>query len=160
MGGPQRLGDGRRAVHCRSPNGICTRKLCSALEVLAAEPSEFFYYLSLMFFGLALSSMLASSAWRRLLANPVRSFFAAISYNLYLYHVILAASMMFRLKWPHFRTVDPHNDSVWQMLFTCFAFLFVVGFSAVVTFAIERPILRSGFSWIVKPFSKDESIQQ
>lgn len=110
----------------------------------APNHPEYFLYLSLMFFGVALSSMFASPIWRRLLANPILLFFAVISYNLYLYHVILAASMMYRLKLPHYTTIEPRSDPIWQMTFTTVAFIVVVAFSTLVTYAIERPILKNG----------------
>lgn len=92
------------------------------------------------FLAMGLGSLLAVPVWQRLLANPILLFFAAISYNLYLYHQALAREL---LAWhfPPYRG-DPHLDPPWQQSYTAIAFAVTILQATVVTYAFERPLLR------------------
>jgi peptidoglycan/LPS O-acetylase OafA/YrhL len=90
---------------------------------------------------MGLGSLLAIPIWKRLLANPVLLFFAAISYNLYLYHQVLARLL---LSWnipPHVGT-DQHADAHWQLSYTLIAFASTILQATLVTYLFERPLLR------------------
>ncbi|HKU67106.1 MAG TPA: acyltransferase [Candidatus Baltobacteraceae bacterium] len=90
---------------------------------------------------MGLGSLLAVPAWQRLIANPVLLFFAAISYNLYLYHQPLARLL---LKWriPPYAGTDQHADPHWEVAYTLVAFAVTIAQAALVTYLFERPLLR------------------
>jgi peptidoglycan/LPS O-acetylase OafA/YrhL len=75
-----------------------------------------------------------------LLSNPPLRFLAIISYNLYLYHQIVARELL-RLHVPPY-TGDPHADPQWQVGYTLVAFVAAIVQAALVTYLIERPLLR------------------
>jgi peptidoglycan/LPS O-acetylase OafA/YrhL len=78
--------------------------------------------------------------WQVALDNPPLRFLAVISYNLYLYHQMLAREL---LAWriPPF-IGDPHYDPGWQIRYTQIAFAVTIAQAATVTYLFERPILR------------------
>lgn len=90
---------------------------------------------------MGLGSLLAIPAWQRLLANPALLFFAAISYNLYLYHQPLARLL---LKWriPPYVGSNQHADAHWEFTYTLVAFVVTIAQAALVTYLFERPLLR------------------
>ena len=94
----------------------------------------------LSFAAIALGSLAAPAWWQVLLANPPLTFLATISYNLYLYHQMVARLL---LAWhiPGYAG-DPHFDQAWQTRYTLVAFAATILQAALVTFAIERPLLR------------------
>ena len=77
---------------------------------------------------IALGSLLAVPGWQRAIANPALLFLAAISYNLYLYHQMLAR-MVAKL---HLAPLS----------FTLVAFAVSIGAATLVTYLFERPLLR------------------
>jgi len=101
-------------------------------------------WLALTFLVLGVGSSLAAPWWRRLLANPILVFFATISYNLYIYHQVIADRMYYRFHFPRAHSVDPHQDPSWQLAFTLASFALTIAFSSFVTYAFERPLLRDG----------------
>lgn len=95
----------------------------------------------LAFAVIALGSLAGANWWKAILANPVLTFLAAISYNLYLYHQIIIREMV----WHHIppsSAPDEHFDLQWQLLFSYLAFGVTIGCTALVTYAFERPIVR------------------
>ncbi len=92
------------------------------------------------FAAIAIGSLAAPRAWQPLLANPLLRFFAIVSYNLYLYHQMVAREML-RLHVPPY-SGDPHADPVWQLQYTIAAFAATIGQATIVTYLFERPLLR------------------
>ncbi|HTX58695.1 MAG TPA: acyltransferase [Verrucomicrobiae bacterium] len=92
------------------------------------------------FFAVAFGSLIAPRWWQILLANPPLQFLATISYNLYLYHQIVAREL---LAWhlPPYLGGDPHYDFAWQQRYSAVASLAAIGLATIVTYAFERPLL-------------------
>lgn len=99
--------------------------------------------LGLAFCAAALGSLAAVSLWKRILANPVLIFLAAVSYNLYLYHQMIARELL-EHRIPPFAGTDQHADPHWGPAFNVVAFAASIAFAAIVTYGFERPILRWG----------------
>ncbi len=93
------------------------------------------------FAAVALGSLAAPALWQSLLANAPLRFMAFISYNLYLYHQMVAR-LMVRAHIPPFAGHDPHADPVWQVRYTILAFVITIAQAAIVTYLFERPLLR------------------
>lgn len=85
-------------------------------------------FVAIAFLLMGVGSLLAMGAWQRVLASPVLLFFAAISYNLYLYHQMLAR-LLVRL----------HLSPI---AFTLTAFAVSIAAATAVTYLFERPLLR------------------
>jgi peptidoglycan/LPS O-acetylase OafA/YrhL len=97
----------------------------------------------LLGFGFAMVALgfLVSPRWLQfVLANPPLKFLAAISYNLYLYHQIVARELLAWHVPPY--SGDPHQDHVWQVNYTLAAFGATIVEAALVTYFFERPLLR------------------
>lgn len=79
--------------------------------------------------------------WQILLDNLPLRFLAAISYNLYLYHQLVAREL-FAHKIPPY-SGDPHyEDPAWQIRFTQLACALNVALATLVTYCFERPLLK------------------
>ncbi len=89
---------------------------------------------------IALGSLTSPAWWRLVLDNPPLRFIATISYNLYLYHQLIAREML-NLHVPPY-VGDPHADETWQLRYTEAAFAFTIAQAALVTYCFERPLLR------------------
>ncbi|MGB6984947.1 MAG: acyltransferase [Candidatus Aquilonibacter sp.] len=93
------------------------------------------------FAAIAVGSLTAPRYWEVLLANAPLRFMAFISYNLYLYHQMVARIMV-RVHIPPYLGLDPHADPVWQVRYTILAFIITIAQAALVTYLVERPLLR------------------
>jgi len=102
--------------------------------------------LGLSFAAIATGALFALRFWKYVIANPVTLFLGIISYNLYLYHQVIARLLV---SWhlPQYATPDPHNDHRWQVTYTWIAFAGTIAQAALVTYAFERPILRIRLEW-------------
>jgi peptidoglycan/LPS O-acetylase OafA/YrhL len=79
------------------------------------------------------------------------AFLSTISYNLYIWHQYLAREMAYKWHLPPAATPDPHLDPAWQLMFTLNAFAVAIAFSAAITYAFERPLLREGPRALLAP---------
>jgi peptidoglycan/LPS O-acetylase OafA/YrhL len=89
---------------------------------------------------IALGSLCAPAWWQGVLDNSPLRFLAAISYNLYLYHQMIAREMIWHHVPPYHG--DPHYDAQWQVRYNELAFVVTVALATVVTYCFERPLLR------------------
>ncbi len=96
--------------------------------------------LGVAFTAMALGSLASPRWWQILLDNPLLRFLATISYNLYLYHQMVARELL-RNHVPPF-IGDPHYDTEWQVRYTELAFAAAIALATAVTYLFERPLLR------------------
>jgi peptidoglycan/LPS O-acetylase OafA/YrhL len=96
--------------------------------------------LGFAFIVIALGFLTSARAWQTILDNPPLRFLATISYNLYLYHQLIARQMLTWHFAPHGQT--PDDDPVWQARYTPIAFAVTIAQAAIVTYCFERPLLR------------------
>jgi peptidoglycan/LPS O-acetylase OafA/YrhL len=89
---------------------------------------------------IALASLLSPRRWQVVLDNPPLRFMATISYNLYLYHQLIARELLVRKIPPY--SGDPHYDPVWQVRYTWLTFATTIAQAALVTYCFERPLLQ------------------
>lgn len=97
-------------------------------------------WLGLAFAVIALGSLSSPRWWQLALDNPLLRFMATISYNLYLYHQLVARELLARHLPPY--AGDPHYDRRWQERYTEAAFAMTIALAALVTYCFERPLLR------------------
>jgi peptidoglycan/LPS O-acetylase OafA/YrhL len=109
-------------------------------------------FLAILFLLLAVASAASIKIWRVVLANKIFIFMSVISYNLYIWHQLIALELLKR-KIPLPGTLDPHNDPGWQLTFTVVATTTGILFSTFITYAFERPILKSGIKTYLKSFT-------
>jgi peptidoglycan/LPS O-acetylase OafA/YrhL len=97
-------------------------------------------------FGIALlvatlGSIAAFPLWHRIVANPLLVFLSVISYNLYIWHQLVARALVW-VHVPHSATADPHNDPNWGILALPLYVLAGIALASVLTYGFERPLLR------------------
>jgi peptidoglycan/LPS O-acetylase OafA/YrhL len=92
-------------------------------------------------FGLiALGSLVSPRWWQLVLDNPPLRFLATISYNLYLYHQIVARELISHHVPPY--RGDPHYDPQWQIRYSEVAVAAAIAVATAATYLVERPLLR------------------
>ncbi len=97
--------------------------------------------LGFAFLAIALGALVMPRVLQYGLANPPLAFLATISYNLYLYHQMIARELLAH-RWPPFVGTDPHYDPIWKIRYTLLAFVLTIAQATVVTYVFERPIMR------------------
>ncbi len=100
--------------------------------------------LGLSFVLLAVASCLASAWWRAVLANPVLVFLSVISYNLYLWHQLIATYLA-RHSFPLPRTANFEHDPVWQWTYLVVTVIISIAVASLITYLFERPLLKKGW---------------
>ncbi len=90
---------------------------------------------------IAVASLLSPRWWQGIFDNVLLRFFASISYNLYLYHQVLARDL---LAWhiPPYQG-DPKSDGTWQVRYTDLVFVVNIVWASFITYGFERVLLRS-----------------
>jgi peptidoglycan/LPS O-acetylase OafA/YrhL len=96
--------------------------------------------LGVAFSAIALGSLASPRWWQILLDNAPLRFLAAISYNLYLYHQIVAREFFWHHIPPY--TGNPHHNAQWQAQYTGLAFAAAIAVATATTYLFERPLLR------------------
>jgi peptidoglycan/LPS O-acetylase OafA/YrhL len=96
--------------------------------------------LGISFALVALGALWSPRVWQWPLANRALIFCGTVSYNLYLYHQMLARELLWN-RLPAYRG-SPHADPHWQLWYTVVAFTFAIAQAALVTYLFERPLLR------------------
>lgn len=89
---------------------------------------------------IALGWLVSPRWWQIVLDNLPLRFLATISYNLYLYHQLVARELFDHKVLPY--VDDPHYDPTWQMRFTQVACAVTIAQATVVTYCFERPLLK------------------
>jgi len=100
-------------------------------------------YLAVLFLCITVASVFAVEVWQKILANRVLVFLSTISYNLYLWHLIIGLLIKKR-GWLPADTPDPTHDPRWQAMYTVIAIAVSIVVATVITYAFERPLLRLG----------------
>jgi len=89
---------------------------------------------------IALGWLVSPRWWQILLDNLLLRFLATISYNLYLYHQLVARDLFAHKILPH--SGDPHYDPAWQIRFTQVACALSIAQATLITYCFERPLLK------------------
>jgi len=98
--------------------------------------------LALSFFVLTLGSLFAVPAWQRGLGNPALLFLSAISYNLYLWHQVVARALR-DAHVPPWAGANEHADSAWGLAATGVSFAVAIVVAWALTHFVEQPLLRA-----------------
>ncbi|GAC1310660.1 MAG: acyltransferase [Vulcanimicrobiaceae bacterium] len=96
--------------------------------------------MSFAFAALTLGSLFAARMWQRALANPALLFLSGISYNLYLWHQVVARALR-DARVPGWRPADPHADATWALALTGMSFVAAIAVAWLATALVERPFL-------------------
>jgi peptidoglycan/LPS O-acetylase OafA/YrhL len=97
--------------------------------------------LNVTFVLLALGSLLALPFWQRLVGNPIFVGLSYVSYNLYIWHQIIAQKF-YAAKIPGWTTHDEHADPAWEIAITIESFAVALLVSWAITAFVEQPLLR------------------
>jgi len=94
----------------------------------------------IVFGMIALGLLWSPPAFARIFANAPLRFLAFVSYNLYLYHQIVARELL-RLHVPPY-IGDPRGNIGWGWQYTLVAFAVSIALAALITYLFERPLMR------------------
>jgi peptidoglycan/LPS O-acetylase OafA/YrhL len=97
--------------------------------------------MNVAFAVLTLGTLFAVPFWQRIVANPVLVALSFVSYNLYIWHQMIAQGLV-NAKIPGWTTPDQHGDPAWQVAFTIEAFALGLLVAWLVTVLLEQPLLR------------------
>jgi peptidoglycan/LPS O-acetylase OafA/YrhL len=116
----------------------------------ATDRPDVLFYLAIAFMIVALTMMFSAKLWQQIVDNRLFLFLSVISYNLYLYHLVISMSLVYRVHFPSATTAVPQMDPHWQLMFIVVAALTSILVATLVTYSVERPFLRSGKSLLIK----------
>ena len=114
-------------------------------EIMRREQLLWRLPLGLLGGGFLVCGCLAPASLSRLFGNPLTRFFAAISYNFYIWHQFLST----RLKaWriPPYVSEHPNQsgEQPWQSLYMLFCFAAAIAVASAVTYLFEKPLYKKG----------------
>jgi len=89
----------------------------------------------------AIGSLFAPPFWHKIIGNRVLVFLAVISYNMYLWHQVVFRWVATWPFIPHPQGVT-RGDPTWAWITTLCGLGIALGIASLVTYAIERPLLR------------------
>lgn len=113
-------------------------------ETVQVFQAQYRFLLSLVFSAMLLSASFGGTVIRTVLGNPVMHFFAAISYNLYIWHQWLAVHLK-TVRFPYWEGTDLPNmtgNTVWQHRYTWIVLASAVLFASLITYLYEKPANR------------------
>lgn len=129
---------------------ICVLLLFDALNQYRGTPNGYpiwqSYYrlaLALLLITLTVASSFAHPLFRKLLANRVLIFLSLISYNLYLWHQVVARVLKEHGWWAA-STPNPTDDPTWRWSMFLISFALSILVATILTYAFERPLLQYG----------------
>lgn len=99
--------------------------------------------LGLIFLCMTCSGVFAIRFWVNIVANRFFVFLGFISYNLYIWHQLIAL-YLYKNKIVMPSVESPRDDFVWQLTFTVVISLVSILFTSLITFYFERPLMRNG----------------
>ncbi len=122
----------------------CMQKVAPAVSPVQIWQASNRYTLSLAFALLVFSSALAARWFRFLLSNRVMAFFAAISYNVYIWHQWLAVQLkQWRIPyWAGEQAPNFTGDKAWQWTYTLVVIGATLLTATLLTHLFERPVAR------------------
>ena len=106
--------------------------------------AQYRFLLSLVFSLILLSASFGGSVMQTVLGNPVMHFFAAMSYNLYIWHQWIAVHLK-NVRFPYWEGSALPNmtgNVAWQHSYTWIVLTISVLFAALVTYLYEKPMNR------------------
>lgn len=114
-------------------------------EIMRREQLLWRLPLGLLGGGFLVCGCLGPASLSRLFGNPLTRFFAAISYNFYIWHQFLST----RLKaWriPPYVSENPNQsgEQPWQSLYMLCCFAAAIAVAAAVTYLFEKPLYKKG----------------
>ena len=122
----------------------CMQKAAPSVSPVQVWQASNRHMLSVAFALLVLSSALAARWFRFLLSNRVMAFFAAISYNVYIWHQWLAVQFkQWRIPyWSGEQAPNFTGDKVWQWEYTLAVIGATLLAATLFTYLFERPVAR------------------
>lgn len=100
------------------------------------------FLLSLAFSAFILAVMFGTKWLKAMFANRIMRFISTISYNLYIWHQVIAVKCK-EYKIPYWEGEKPPNmtgDRVWQWKYQIMIILFSLSVAMIVTYLFERPV--------------------
>ena len=102
---------------------------------------DFRYLLSFFYLGFIVSTILASSWYRKLFNNKIMKFIALISYNIYIYHQFIAVKLVeFKIpSWDGDELPNVIGNSSWQIKYSIICVLIILLIATLATILVEKP---------------------
>ncbi|WP_410499282.1 acyltransferase family protein [Chitinibacter sp. S2-10] len=100
-------------------------------------------YLTFIFVTLTVATTFAHAGCRVILANRALVFLSLISYNLYLWHQVIARVIKEHGYWSA-ATATPTDDPTWRWSMFVISLVVSIAFASLITYCFERPLLQHG----------------